>query len=710
MNLPNLPGDGKLDKLNFLIRFTVLIVIMLVFGFLGVTRLMKIQIVDGSYYASRSQTNFTATQSIQAARGQIFDSEGRPLNTNKTVYKVIVQRAFFPYGEENEIIERTLSILDQYDEVWFDSVPITMTVPFNFTDVSDSQLDAFKERIGVNVDASVDNCIKALTDAFEISDEYDAATARAIAGVRYEMQLRDFSHNNRFTLAEDISIETLVNLKERNASLPGIDIIEEPMRVYQNGHIGAHTRGRIAPISAEEYAVRREQGYSLNDTIGVNGIEFAMESILRGENGTRTIVRNMQGIAVSDEITVPTKPGNSVMLTIDGRFQNDMQDILANHISWLRTMDQTYSNSRYNSRGLNTKGGAAVVVEVKTGKVLALANYPSYDINDLINDYELVYSAELNPMFNRSTMGMYRPGSSFKPITSAAGMYNNVVDRNSVVVCNKVYRYFPDYQPVCTGTHGALNLIGALKWSCNIYYYDVGRRTGIDSLVEAAYGFGIGTNLGLETGGETGRMTTPENYLELMGSPLTSGDTIQAAVGQSETLVTPLHLAVQAATFANDGVRYKPYLVDSVWNYDFTELIYQTEPQIAATYATERLDVYSGIKDGMIAVTENIVWPITDMSQSHLDYLPHKAAVKTGTAEVGDGTYNSVIMGYYPAHDPEIAFSVVLENSEFSRYMIRNIIDSYFYDAYEPAVNEEGLITSPWKRWDEEKRQKLLNS
>jgi len=703
-----LPGDGKLEKINFIIRFSLLVAMMLVFGFLGVSILMKIQIVDGQYYVDQTQRLSTATQTVQAARGQVFDSQGRVLNTNKTVYKVIVQRAFFPYGEENEVIERTLKILKHYDEEWLDSVPITTTVPFEFTDVSERVLEDFKERIRVNVDATVENCIKALFDNFNISPEYDAETARAIAGVRYEMRLRDFSHRNRFTLAEDISFDALANLKEHSTSLPGIDIIEEPVRIYHDGFIAAHLRGTIGRISAEEFAEFKEQGYDLNDTIGKNGIELAMESVMRGENGTRTIVRNSRGVAVADEITASANPGNSVMLTIDSRFQNDLQEILKNHISWLHTLDKTYDNTRWNRAGLNTQGGAVAVIEVKTGRVLGLATYPTYDINEYLADYESVLNAELTPLIDRSTMGLYRPGSSFKTVTSVAGLFNNTVDHNSTVNCGGVYRFYPDYQPVChiaPGSHGSLNVIRALRVSCNIYYYDIGRRMGINALAEAAHALGIGIPLGLETGGVTGRMTTPEGFEALNGRPISDGDIIQAAIGQSETLVSPLHLAVAAATIANSGERYKPFLIDSVWNYDRTELVYKTEPQVANVYGAGRNDVWNTTREGMLTVAADVNWPLG--GPSNFDYLPSKAALKTGTAQAPNGTYNSVVMGFYPYEEPEIAFGIIFENSEFSRNMIRNVIDAYFYNAYEPDINDDGLIVSPWKRWDEQKQQRL---
>jgi len=207
-----------------------------------------------------------------------------------------------------------------------------MTAPFEFLDVSEAEIEAFMRNIGVNLGTSVENCMRALFDNFNISGDFDAEIGRAVAGVRYEMRLRDFSFANRFTLAEDIKFETLVALKEHSMSLPGIDIVEEPMRVYLDGGTMAHTRGVIGRISSYEFAELRDSGYSLNDIIGKTGIEFSMESILRGENGTRTIVRNLQGIAVSDEISVAASPGNSIKLTIDSRFQADLQIILQNHI------------------------------------------------------------------------------------------------------------------------------------------------------------------------------------------------------------------------------------------------------------------------------------------------------------------------------------------------------------------------------------------
>ncbi|MGN0597972.1 MAG: peptidoglycan D,D-transpeptidase FtsI family protein [Ruminiclostridium sp.] len=684
-----------MSKISGIIRTMVLVAIIVVLSFLCVIQLMRIQIVEGSTYAEASEKSYTANQTIQAARGQISDVNGVILSSNKTVYKVIIQKAFFTQGSENTTIARTLNILKNNSEEWIDELPITMTEPYKFTG-DEATIDKFKAKIDVNVDATVENCINALINRYNIDTvKYDSQMVRYIAGVRYQMEKKDFSYNNRYIFAEDVSKETVISLKEQSFLLGGIDIVEEPTRVYLRGSTAPHVLGTIGAISEEKYAELRDEGYSLNDTIGTNGIEKAMESVLRGENGVRTITRDSSGSAISDEVTQAVQAGNSVKLTIDAEFQDTMQEILENQINWLHYYDDP-------NRGNLCDAGAAVVLNAKTGAVLAMVNYPTYDLNDYVENYSAVLNAEGNPLYNRAINGLYRPGSTFKTITGSAGLISGLIDRTSQGICNGVYTYYSDYQPKCTGYHYGYTITDALKVSCNIFFYDLGRRMGIEYLADFASKFGIGTDLGLEIGGSSGRMTTPELYEKLVGTEWTPGNTLQAAIGQSETLVTPLHLAVQAMTLANNGVRYKPYLVDSVWNYDMTEMQYKTQPVVVETINDNGTDAFETVREGMIKVSTNCTWPI--YAQTWIfDYLPYSVAIKTGTAQVTETTYNSTICGYYPAEDPQIAFGIVLEKGEFSRYMIRNIIDAYFYDCYEPDLDQDGNVVSPWKRWTEEK-------
>ncbi len=684
-----------MSKISKFIRTTVLILIVFVMLFLCVLRLLKLQIVDGADYLALAETSYTSEYEIIATRGQIFDINNNVLTSNSTVYKVIFQKAFLISGTENEVINRTVSVLNENNEKWNDSVPISYSEPYVFTTTDEEILDAFKERIRVNLDATADNCITELKRKYNIdTSKYDESQQRVIAGIRYEMELKDFSYDNRFTLSDDVCLDTVIRLKEDSLQLSGIDVIEESAREYIESSTAPHILGTVGSLSYEEYQVLKNEGYSYNDIIGTYGIERAMESILRGENGQRTIARDSNGNAVSDEITKEAIAGDSVRLTIDSEFQNDLQDILANQINWLNNTAD---------RGNDCDAGAVVVLDAKTGAVLGMASYPTYDLCESVENYNAVLNAKGNPMYNRCINGLYRPGSAFKTITAADGLINGLIDKNSRAECTGIYTYYSasDYQPKCTGYHLGYDVVNCLKWSCNIFFYDLGRRLGIDELCSFAQKFGYGQNLGLEIGGLSGQMSSPELYEKLRSEPWTEGNTLQAAIGQMDTLVTPLHLSVQALTLANDGVRFKPYLVDSVWNYEGTEMIYKTEPEVVETIENQN-NSFEIVREGMIAVSTLVTWP-TSSSLWNFDYLPYSVAIKTGTAETGDGYYTSTVMGYYPAEDPQIAFGIVLEKGEYSRYMVRNIIDAYFYDCYEPDINEEGIVLTPWKRWENEK-------
>lgn len=693
-------------KIGSIVRSIFLVVIACFLVFLAGLQLMKIQIVNGDYYASQTETFREATQSISAARGQISDASGNILVSNKSVYKVIVQRAFLPLGQENDIIAETLSILENNGEEWIDNVPITLTEPFEFTDVDEDELDKFKEKIKLNVDATVEHCLKALADLYKIDTEkYDQRMIRLISGVRYEMVQMDFSNDNPYILAEDISLTTVLKLKEQGFLLSGIEISQEPMRVYIRGDIAPHVLGTIGHIDKTEYDNSKDENgdtiYTINDYIGKTGLELGMEPVLKGTDGERTIVRSSKGDVVTDEISSAVMPGNSIKLTIDSKFQEDLQTILENEIKWL---NNTQSEPQ---RGRDCDSGAIVVLNAKTGAVLGMASYPTFNLLDYVEDpLGVANGKDGASMFNLAVDGLYRPGSAFKTINATAGLCEGIIGGDTIISCNHKYTYYSDYQPTCTGTHGAISVRYGLYHSCNIFFYDLARRMGIDTLSNYATQFGYGTDLGLEIPTSKGQMTTPENYEKVTNNDWDVGQVLQAGIGQSATQVTPLNLAVQALTLANNGKRLKPYLVDSVWNYDYTEMISKTEPTVVHEIVDKGTNAFDTVREGMIMVSNWCNWPIEVGSAGWIfTGLPGKVAIKTGTAEedsIGK-YYTSTVMGYYPADDPQIAFGIILGKADYSRYTIRNVIDAYFYDCYEPDMDEDGNIVSPWKRWTEER-------
>lgn len=686
-------------RVGSIIRSIILVIITFVFVFLAAIQLMKIQIVDGDYYVAQTEKYLEGKQNIAAARGQIADSQGYTLVSNKSVYKIIVQKSFFPSDKANDIIAKAITILENNNEEWNDGVPISTQEPFTFTDIKEEKLDEFKQDIKLNVDASEDNCIKAMAERYGIDTEkYDKRMVRLIAGVRYNMVKMDFSVDNRYVFADDVSIDTVLKMKEHGFVLQGVEVSQEPVREYIRGDIAPHVLGTIGAISEKEYQATLDASgqtiYTRNDLIGKTGLEYGMEEVLKGTEGTRTIVRTSKGEVISDTITEPVKPGNSLKLTIDSRFQSDLQDILVNHIKWLNNLETTQYN------GNHCDAGAVAVIDPRTGAVLGLATYPTFDLLEYQKDPVGVTNGKDGmSMFNIATDGLFRPGSTFKTINATAGLIEGLIDRDTPGICTGVYTYYSDYQPTCLGYHYGLNVVQCIRHSCNIFFYDLARRMGIETLSSYATRFGFGTDLDLEIPTTNGSMTNVENYEKLTEQPWDAGQVLQAGIGQSVTQVTPLNLAVQAMTLANNGTRYKTYLVDSVWNYDYTEMISKTTPTVVDKIDDKGTNAFDIVRDGMLEVSWSCYW-----NGSYIfDYLPHAVAMKTGTAQVNveKQQYSSMLVCYYPADDPQIALGIALDKGDYAKYMVRNIIDAYFYDCYEPDLDEEGKVISPWKRWTE---------
>ena len=368
-------------------------------------RLMKIQIVDSNTYISQHYSTDTYTQTIAATRGEIVDCNGDPIVQNSVGYNIIIEPDSFPKDNEsgNEVLLQLLHLLADVDVTFEESLPISKTAPFTFTTDDQDTLDEIRTTLNLNLYATAENCMDRLIDEYEIADTYTEEEKRMIAGIRYEMQLRGFSMSNQFTLVKDIPLQIVTEIKERGLSLPGVNIIEDAIRTVTQGDVIPHEIGTVGPIYAEEYEELAEQGYDLDDTVGKSGIEQAMESELRGKDGTKTIsVQN--GTVVSSEVTVPVQAGHTVMLTVDSTFQKDLQNILGNFI---KNFDKL-RDAKTEGEGLGkVTSGALVVLDTTDNSVLGLATYPTYNLNDYTKDYDKLASDETSPLLDRATVGLY---------------------------------------------------------------------------------------------------------------------------------------------------------------------------------------------------------------------------------------------------------------------------------------------------------------
>lgn len=684
--------NATLKKILAFLRVALITLILtVVLCFIGI-KLMKIQVVDGEKYLAMSKSSSTATQTVSAPRGEIVDSNGSALVENRASYNIIIEYSFFPRdtSEQNRIILEVAKILQADGLAWIDSTPISFSEPYEYT-VSEGGTDITRilGKLRLNTYATATNCIDKLIENYEISDEYTAEEQRIIAGVRYQMILSDFSSKTDYVFIKDVPIETVSKISELSYTLTGVAISEDAVRVYSSGTVFPHGIGYVGPIYAEEYQTLKSSGYTLTDTIGKSGIEKAYEDELRGSTGEKTVTVSSDG-TVSEEITTEAVPGNTVMLTIDSEFQSKIQTILENHIEALAT--GVLTKDGYDFTDCNA--GAIVVMDINTGGVLAMATAPNYDINDLLDNYSELLSRDGNPLYNRATEGLYRPGSVMKTITAIAALNEGTITKESTYACHRTYDFL-DITVNCTGSHGYISVVKAIEKSCNIFFYQVIQELGLDKFMEYETAFGLGQDSGLEIKTSSGYLACPDTFYNL-GLDWTVGQVLQAAIGQSEVAVTPLQMCSIAQTIATKGTRYSPYLVDSVWDYSMTEVISKTEPTVAGTVDAGE-DVFDTVIEGMIAAANNTTsstyYETNEsakyLSQFSLSVLPYETAIKTGTPQAyNTATQNSTVVGFYPADDPVIAFAVVIENGEYAKYTVRKIIDAYF--GYETEVIDLG--------------------
>ena len=317
------------------------------------------------------------------------------------------------------------------------------------------------------------------------------------------------------------------------------------------------------------------------------------------------------------------------------------------------------------------------------------------DINDLLNDYSAVLNAEGAPLYNRALDGLYRPGSVMKTVTAIASLSEGIITPEDKFFCSRHYNFL-DIVVNCTGSHGNISVTTAIQKSCNIFFYQVVQKLGLDKLMQYQQAFGLATQQNLEISSAKGYLACPETF-ENLGIDWTVGQVLQAAIGQSEVGVTPLQMCVLAATIANRGERMKPYLVDSVWDYNMQNMLSKTEPQVVSKIDVDPQKVFQPVIDGMILAGDSTTSQTYAASNSQAAFeaqfstaaLPRKVAIKTGTPQASNkATQNSTVVGFYPADDPEIAFAVVIEGGEYAKYTVRKIIEAYY--GYETKVVDIG--------------------
>lgn len=436
------------------------------------------------------------------------------------------------------------------------------------------------------------------------------------------------------------------------------------VRTWPNGTLLPHALGFTGPITAEQWPTARRRGLAMDAVIGQSGLEAAYDDLLRGQDGRVLVNTGFDGAV---RRTVPLReaaPGATLVLTVDSALQKELQNALLSQIEVLRT-------TKAAGAGRECRAGAAVVVDVQTGGILAAASVPGFDLNRYRADYAALSADAAAPLLDRVCQGLYAPGSAFKPAVAAAALTAGI-DPAATVNCTGRYGFYSGYQPGCLqyGHGGPVDLCTALEYSCNIFFYDVGRRLGVDVFSAMARQLGLATPTGVEITEAQGRLTwsSDENYQ--------AGLTLMAAIGQGNTAVTPLQLAAYAATLANCGQRPALHFADRAVNAATGETVWQYAPTFTTVPGSD--GVFGPIRDGMkrMARTARV-----------LREGPVACAAKTGSPQLADtlpggGHYvNSVLIGYAPADDPQIAMAVVLEyggGGSNAAPILRAVLDAVF--------------------------------
>ena len=642
------------------------------------------QILHGGENRAKSISSNAASETVTASRGIITDRNGKVLVSNRLAYTLVFDRSGFDDDTAlNAAILRLVQLCEETGTGWNDTLPIGRVGNFlRYSNARSETFDKFIEKNDLTSGASGRQLLSELRELYHVDESLSEREARLIVGVRYELHSRD-----SYTFAEDVSTEVLSLITD--GRYEGVTIRTASARVY-NTALAAHILGTIGPIWQEEWSSNEDtgyvgyadKGYSMNDLVGKDGVEKAFESYLRGTDGRRLITPDETGKITGELYTREPQPGGTVALTLDIDLQADVEAALAETISGMIDKDS------------NERGGAAAVVSVGTGEVLALASYPTYDLSTFNEDYDELVNDQRLPMFNRATQGIYAPGSTFKMVTAVAALESGIITPSSIIQDRGIYTYYKDPQPMCwiysqTGsTHGRINVSQAITDSCNYFFYEVGRLTGIRTLDSYASQFGLGQSTGIEIGDSSGVLASPE-WAESHDQEWTDGQTITAAIGQSYNLFTPLQLANYVATLVGGGDHYQAHLLKNVKAYDNSRLLYMYDDNPINTVEMSDTTL-SAVTRGMheLTVSGSVAYAFENCVVS--------AGAKTGSAQVGTDIANGVFVAYAPYEKPEIAVAIVIEKGGSGAALANTaveIINSWFSRAQDgTAIGENTLL------------------
>lgn len=668
---------------NNRIRYNIITILVYLIGIVLLAQLFNLQIIHGAEYRETSNVRLTRESVLKADRGNIKDNTGTLLARVEAQNTIVLYKTKVNNQVLNDTILRLINLLSKNGDKYVDNFLMDVN-PYRFKLTEEESQKKWKKVNNINEDATAEETFNYFKNKYEITTD-NVEDARKIMAIRYEISYQGYSNTKSIQIAQNISRNTLLEIKERNSDFPGVEITEEPKRVYPLGNTASHIIGRIGRIEEEELK-GNEDTYDQNDIIGKSGIEYVFEEFLKGKNGVKQIDMDVEGTITNEYIAKEAVAGNDVILTIDSKLQATAEQAIKNNI-------ERIANGAF-GKASPADAGVAVVLNVKTGEVLAMASNPDYDPSAFVNGidentWNYYINGDTKPLENKAISAMYSPGSTYKMVTALAGLETGAITTTDKIRDTGIYRkYNSSWKCWKISGHGYLDVSNAIERSCNYFFYELGDRVGIDTLAKYSYYLGLGHKTGIELKGEISGVLASNEIAKQENRVWNPGETISAAIGQSYNTFTPIQMAKYVAMVANRGKKLDVTIVKSIIRPDGSEIPrneYESKVSEKLGLTPDNTEEMSFNEANIQAILEGMRGVTSESggtAYSTFRDFNIEVGGKTGSAQTGvEGKTNAWFVGFAPFDNPEIAIVVFIRNGGSGGYtaeVARDIIAQYF--------------------------------
>lgn len=694
----------KMPNIN--LRYNILSTFIYVIGIVLLVQLFNLQIINGSSYRETSNTRLARESTLYASRGYILDRNGNELANVEMTFSLEMYKTKIENKLLNDTSLRIINTLEQNGDTYTDTFPIKIN-PYEYTFTNEGKKVEWLKKYKLSSDTTPEEAFNYFKKRYDIENE-NIEEVRKILIVRYRITSEGYSATKSLTISSNISRNSALVFTEQSDKYPGVTVGQSSKRNYPNGSLASHVLGNINSITSEQYQQNKDKGYLMTDIYGQTGIEYAFEPYLKGTNGIKQIDMSVDGSIANEYVEEEAISGSDVVLTIDANLQAVTEKALRETIEGIR-------NGSFGGKKYDANAGAIVVMDVRSGEVLAMASNPDFEPGAYVGGisqetYNRYMAKESNnPLVNRAISGSYAPGSTFKLVTATSALQTEKVTVKEKVNDTGVYQR--GHKPACWiyrqyhRGHGYLNITSAIKQSCNYFFYEMGYRVGIEVLDQYATLYGLGQKTGIELGAESaGTLASPEVLKKREGRAWSVGDTLNAAIGQGYNSFTPIQMAKYISILVNGGRQINPTIVKTIINPDGTEV---PKEEIRRQTA-ERLGIQENTNQDINLSEENLSAMLEGMrgvtsesggtAYSIFKNFNIEIGGKTGSAQKKEGeTANAWFVGFAPYDNPQIAIAVIIENGgsgSLACYAAKDIIAEYFGMNAEQV--EENITAIPY--------------